>query len=79
MAWLFSGDSMERFSLKTDERIERTKIDTFLSEIHEVCKKHGMCIKHEDGHGGFIIERYDGPESFAWLNNAMIGKTAEEI
>ena len=31
----------------------------FMLEIAEVCKKHNLSIAHEDGHGCFIIEKYN--------------------
>lgn len=49
--------------------IENPKIDAFLEEIMEVCKRHGLAISHEDAHGGFEIvplEQGDLP----WLMQA---------
>lgn len=45
------------------------KVKAFLSEIEEVCKRHGLSISHEDGHGSFIIEKFD-PYNISWLNDA---------
>lgn len=53
------------------------KIDAFIEEIISVCKKHGMSISHEDGHGGFEIEEYDDDLS-DWLRNASDEITKEE-
>jgi len=44
----------------------------FLNDINEVCKKHGMSISHEDGHGSFIITKYD-EENIKWLFGASKG------
>lgn len=45
------------------------EVDAFLDEIEVVCRKHGMSISHEDGHGAFIVERFH--EFFVeWLRNA---------
>lgn len=49
---------MERWNVKAGRNIETTEIDDFIAEILEVCKKHGLSISHEDGHGAFEIERY---------------------
>lgn len=39
----------------------RPDVETFLNEIDEVSRRHGMSIGHEDGHGAFIIhKRGDG-------------------
>ncbi len=35
------------------------KMADFLNEIEETCKKYGLSISHEDGHGAFLIEEYD--------------------
>ena len=34
-------------------------LKAFFDEIDSVCKKYNLSISHEDGHGGFIIERYN--------------------
>lgn len=47
-------------------RRNNPKIDAFLLEVIEVCKKHGLSIGHEDHHGGFQIADYDEEFDF-WL------------
>ncbi len=69
---------MKRFYLKTNEDTENKKVDDFLSELHDLYKKHNLCIEHEDNHGAFIIEKYDNEKDFEWLNNAFIGKTVDD-
>lgn len=39
--------------------VDRPDVDAFLAEIAEVCKRHGFSIGHEDGHGSFLVHRYD--------------------
>lgn len=52
------------------EEIETPKeILEFLKDIKCVCIKHNMCISHEDGHGSFLIERYN-ERCINWLNDA---------
>jgi len=68
---------MERFSRKINDSEENKKVDRFLSEIHAVCKKHGLCIEHEDSHGSFIIESYSKGSDFDWLNDASVGESVE--
>lgn len=50
---------MQRWNIATGEDHESKRIDAFLQEIAEVCKKHGLSISHEDAHGAFVIEKYD--------------------
>lgn len=35
--------------------IDNPKIDAFLEEVWEVCKRHGLALSHEDMHGGFEV------------------------
>lgn len=37
---------------------KQLKVDDFLKEVVEVCKKHGLSIGHEDIHGAFTVEKY---------------------
>ena len=46
----------------------KSQIDNFMKEILDVCKKHGLSISHEDGHGNFIIEEYSDNYS-DWFKN----------
>ena len=48
---------------------ENKKVDDFLNEIKEVCKKHGFSISHEDGHGCFEVEKYSD-KNIEWLFEA---------
>ena len=61
----------ERWDCTTSTRKAMPEVDAFLVEILAVCRKHGMTISHEDGHGGFIIEP---PSEFneAWLLAAAV-------
>lgn len=47
------------------------KVEEFLKEIDELCRKYGLSIAHEDGHGAFIIESYD-EFNIKWLREAII-------
>lgn len=60
---------MKRWSRKESDEIENEAIDKFLEEIKEVCIKHGLSISHEDGQGGFIIQKYD-EFNIDWLFSA---------
>ena len=50
------------------------KVESFLKDITEVCKKHNMTIEHEDGHGSFIIETLNASLG-NWPCEAIIGDT----
>ena len=47
---------MKRFSYSTSDFQEVPKVDAFLSDIGDVCIKHGLSISHEEIHGGFVIQ-----------------------
>ena len=47
------------------------KVEKFLKDVVETCKKHGYSISHEDGHGSFEIEEYSN-ENIDWLKDANI-------
>jgi hypothetical protein len=67
-----------RWNEKDSKKIDSPKVDAFLADIHEVCKKHGLCIEHEDCQGGFIIEKYENARDFDWLGAACVGKTVDD-
>ena len=46
---------MKRWNTRDNRNEESPKIDAFLEEVIEVCRKHGMSISHEDGHGSFLV------------------------
>lgn len=64
---------MKRYNHNSHDaiKIEDKKVDKFLDEIIEVCKKHNMSISHEDFQGSFLIENFD-KDNINWLYNAAI-------
>ena len=60
---------MERWIKAQDDFGEKPEIDAFLMELAAVCKKHGMSIGHEDGHGSFLVHALSD-ENIEWLLNA---------
>lgn len=60
---------MKRWVRRLNREQRVPEVDAFLSEIEAVCKKHGMSISHEDSHGGFEVETFDG-ENIKWLKAA---------
>ena len=63
-------EARNRLCRKTGQRQEMPEIDAFLFELAAVCKKHGLSISHEDGHGAFEVENYDEKLS-DWLMDAI--------
>ena len=49
---------------------EQEKIQKFLADIDAVCRLHNFSISHEDGHGSFLIDRYNAADA-TWLRNAI--------
>lgn len=47
------------FSLNNYKSEVSPKVDNFLKDIIKVYDKHGMSLSHEDGQGGFLVEKYD--------------------
>lgn len=60
---------MQRWDTINHRDIENEKVDAFLLEVIEVCKKHGLTISHEDNHGAFEVAPFD-PANIEWLMNA---------
>lgn len=60
---------MKRWNSNKREHVENPKVDAFLAEVWEICRKHGMSIGHEDGHGSFIIQPLDAKNQ-QWLFEA---------
>jgi hypothetical protein len=57
--------------------MDKKKVEEFLQEIEEVCRKHNMSISHEDGHGAFIIEKFD-EFNIKWLKEAQIAEYVDD-
>lgn len=60
---------MKRWSTTARAEVEVPAIDVFLEEVIAVCRKHGFSLSHEDGHGGFKVER-PSDRNFDWLREA---------
>ena len=60
---------MKRWNTKQKKELEVPEIDLFLEKVIELSKYHGLSIAHEDGHGNFIIQKYDRGLS-DWLMEA---------
>lgn len=59
----------KRWNCKKSDFIDNPKIDIFLNEIAEVCKKHRLQISHEDDQGAFEIVQ-PNEETLLWFLNA---------
>jgi hypothetical protein len=60
---------MKRWDCTKNIKVECSDIDAFIEDIIVICKKHGMSIAHEDGHGAFQIE-VSSETNFDWLRAA---------
>jgi len=58
------------------KRERSIKVNDFLKNIIEICKKYGFSIGHEDTQGSFIIEDFKD-ENITWLNAASDKTTSE--
>ena len=57
---------------KTNDYIETPeKQIKFMEEIEVICKKYGLSISHEDGHGSFEIDEFN-QNNIDWLKAANI-------
>ena len=48
------------WSVWLKRRIVRPDVDAFIQDITNVCRFHGITIDHEDGHGAFIVSKWNG-------------------
>lgn len=65
------GVVMEHWDVRKCKMVKDEKVDEFIEEVIEVCKKHKLSISHEDQHGAFEITTYDEHNS-SWLRAANI-------
>jgi hypothetical protein len=49
---------------------QKPQVKTFIEEIIDVCKKHGLSIGHEDTQGAFEIKEYN-TDDIEWFRSAM--------
>lgn len=63
---------MKRWDSRAHDRVVDPKVDAFLDDIEEVCRKHGMSLGHEDGQGAFIVYTYINEHVIRWMQSAGI-------
>jgi hypothetical protein len=61
---------MERWSKTRRAMVVNQAVDSFLIELDEVCKRHGMDLEHEDSHGAFLVVRSTDGASFTGASDA---------
>lgn len=70
-----------RYIIETYTREKVPEIDAFLADIVAVCRRHGMAISHEDGHGAFEIVNLN-ESNLDWLDAAhdarFLGRVRKE-
>lgn len=69
--------SQSRWIRKLRKRDISPSVDSFLEEVLEVCRKHGMSISHEDSQGAFEIVDYS-EDAAGWLLEAYDARDVEE-
>lgn len=63
---------MERWEINSRKEVNTPiYVEKYLEEIDEISKRYGLSISHEDGHGAFIIEKYN-KLNIKWLNNCLL-------
>ena len=65
---------MERWNSSAATFQEDTRIDGFIEDIINTCRKWGLSISHEDVQGAFIVEAFN-EASNDWLREASIGRS----
>lgn len=67
----------KRWVGRISEFKEVPEIDAFLSDVMEVCRKHSMCISHEDGQGAFEVVDFDPHDE--WLLGANDARSEQSV
>ena len=63
---------MERWEINLGKEVNTPiYVEKYLEEIDEISKRYNLSISHEDGHGSFIIEKYN-KLNIKWLNNCLL-------
>lgn len=65
----------QRWHIHEVSNATNSRVDEFLKDIEQVCRKHGMSIGHEDGHGtygAFVVSENLREDDIEWLNNAHV-------
>jgi hypothetical protein len=57
----------ERWNVFRGQPVKNPKIDAFLRDVIEVCRRHGLSISHEDG--AFMVESFS-EDNAKWLMGA---------
>lgn len=54
------------------------KIEAFLDAYEKICRDHGLCLSHEDGHGGFLVHRFND-DDVSWVRYAAVEIPEEQL
>lgn len=46
-----------------------SEVEAFKREVIELMREHGLCLSHEDAHGGFAVVRFD-ESNIKWFEDA---------
>jgi len=60
---------MKRWIVHKNVHGKNERIDAFIADVIDVCKRHGFSISHEDAHGAFEITPFNQRE-VDWFTKA---------
>lgn len=63
----------ERWDGRVEDRVFCITAELFLDDLEMVFRKWGLCLSHEDGQGGFIIQRFN-ERDVQWVREAQLGE-----
>lgn len=61
----------KRWSRNENRDIETPEVDAFVEEVLQVCRKHGIAIRHEDIGGAFVLSPLRDETDLEWFRYAM--------
>jgi hypothetical protein len=59
-------------------KYEDVNTEDFYNDLINLYKKYGVSISHEDGHGGFILEKYN-EFNVDWIKEASVTQEVVDI
>lgn len=57
---------------------ETPKVDAFIADLKDVCRKHRMFLGHEDSQGAFEVGALVKEDDLTWLGDAHVLESVRE-